>query len=97
MDPPAKDCAELYRLGLKSEGFYFLDINNKRVADDGVPAFCRDGWTYVMRVDEGAMSIDNENYEKGFFLNPASNPDTDDSYMLESNSIFFFGLNNLKK
>ena len=43
------DCSEVYRMGLKLPGYYNIDPTGDMDPKRGVPAYCEDGWTYILR------------------------------------------------
>ena len=48
--PPLRDCSEIERTGkYLAEGNFYLDPSGSRDKRKSVPAFCRDGWTYLLR------------------------------------------------
>lgn len=48
---PMRDCSELYQLGYKAPGVYWIDPTGKVGYDRMVKVFCEDGWTHILRRD----------------------------------------------
>ena len=87
-----RDCSELFRLGLRSEGFYFLMIDNKTFT-----ALCRDGWTYFM-ISSQNNSIEDMNFMDGYYINSTGYHLDTNQYMLDDVlGNYFLGLRNLKR
>ncbi len=68
--PPVKDCAELYRFGLKKPGAYNLDITGARDPSIVKRFWCDSGWTTLLRREpSGGVNQFDKNmnqYRNGF-------------------------------
>ncbi len=48
-----KDCSELERMGFTASGAYFVDPSGNRDAGNLRQVYCHQGWTYVLRRQQG--------------------------------------------
>ena len=47
--PTLTDCSEVFRMGFHLNGFYKIDPTGRRDDRIGIPAFCENGWTQILR------------------------------------------------
>ncbi len=52
-NPLVRDCSELERLGFTNPGAYFLDPTGNRDVKTAILAHCHQGWTYILKRDQG--------------------------------------------
>ena len=47
--PTLTDCSEVFRMGFHLNGIYKIDPTGNKDDKLGVPVFCENGWTQILR------------------------------------------------